>query len=713
MGFLHESEPLSWDQALDSLRLVREHGIEQFLAVFRRCRDIEGDAFKWGDEVEHGIFSLAGDSDDASRSVRVALRSPDVLAELRAMEARGEELARHGSSSAHEPCSWMPEYGRWMLESTPGRPFLGVEGTAQLESNLKLRRARLAAALRPGEIAPTVTSMPLFGVKGFCEPHHEPEGPTAESLFVPDEVIFPHPRFPTLTKNIRLRRGSRVEIRRPRFQAAEALSKHGKSAPIPTSQAEADALDHVYADAMAFGMGNCCLQVTMQASSLTESRYLYDQLAPLTPIMLALTAATPFMRGWICDDDTRWGQLAQSVDDRTPAERGSAPSNVVGHGDERLAGRGARPLRKSRYDSIDCYIGEGPEVSKYNDMPLILDEAHVARLVEGGVDQGLAKHIAHLFARDPLVLFGDRIHLDDERDIDHWENLQSTNWQTLRWKPPPPDKGALPSSAEGHIGWRVEFRSMEVQITDFENAAFSSFIVLLSRTILASNLNLYIPMSKLEENMQNAQRREACTAERFWFRINISDDEGVATSGAEPFALMTIGEIFLGTGSFQGLIPLCRRHLETADYELATRELLEEYLAFIARRAEGKTMTTATWMRNFVLSHEAYQQDARVPPAAAYDLMIAAAEIGEGKRACPELVGEVAKINSGLPAAMASTAALADMAPAQSSSSRDLTASRLCLPGPQARTSSCCAASAGTGNTEALRADCHCLLTTA
>ena len=38
-------------------------------------------------------------------------------------------------------------------------------------------------------------------------------------------------------------------------------------------------------DAMAFGMGMCCLQVTFQARDLSESRYLYDQLAILCPIM--------------------------------------------------------------------------------------------------------------------------------------------------------------------------------------------------------------------------------------------------------------------------------------------------------------------------------------------------------------------------------------------------------------------------------------------
>lgn len=71
-----------------------------------------------------------------------------------------------------------------------------------------------------------------------------------------------------------------------------------------------------------------------------------------------------------------------------------------------------------------------------------------------------------------------------------FKNLQSTNWQTVRFKPPP---------AGSSIGWRVEFRPMEVQITDFENAAFAVFVVLLTRAVLSMNLNFYIPISKVSD----------------------------------------------------------------------------------------------------------------------------------------------------------------------------------------------------------------------
>lgn len=49
---------------------------------------------------------------------------------------------------------------------------------------------------------------------------------------------------------------------------------------------------------MGFGMGLCCLQMTFQAVNMQEARWLYDQLTPITPVMVALSA------GEIKNDDT-------------------------------------------------------------------------------------------------------------------------------------------------------------------------------------------------------------------------------------------------------------------------------------------------------------------------------------------------------------------------------------------------------------------------
>lgn len=95
------------------------------------------------------------------------------------------------------------------------------------------------------------------------------------------------------------------------------LFKHDKEAKNGAAKP-----DHIYMDAMAFGMGCCCLQITFQACNIDEARRLYDHLAPVAPIMLALTAAAPIFRGYLADVDCRWNVIAASVDDRTPEERG-------------------------------------------------------------------------------------------------------------------------------------------------------------------------------------------------------------------------------------------------------------------------------------------------------------------------------------------------------------------------------------------------------
>ena len=130
-------------------------------------------------------------------------------------------------------------------------------------------------------------------------------------------------------------------------------------------------------------------------------------------------------------------------------------------------------IPKSRYASVSSYLTE--ENQNFNDIELVIDPEAEKFLNDAGMDPILSRHFAHLWIRDPMTLWKDGVELDDEKQSDHFENLQSTNWQTLRFKPPPPNSP---------IGWRVEFRPMEIQFTEFENAAYSIFIVLVTRVLL-------------------------------------------------------------------------------------------------------------------------------------------------------------------------------------------------------------------------------------
>ena len=58
---------------------------------------------------------------------------------------------------------------------------------------------------------------------------------------------------------------------------------------VPTFMQENSSLPPtIHMDAMGFGMGSCCLQVTFQAESQTESRALYDQLAVIAPLVVGV-----------------------------------------------------------------------------------------------------------------------------------------------------------------------------------------------------------------------------------------------------------------------------------------------------------------------------------------------------------------------------------------------------------------------------------------
>ena len=50
-------------------------------------------------------------------------------------------------------------------------------------------------------------------------------------------------------------------------------------------------------------------------------------------------------------------------------------------------------------------------------------------LREAGIDPLLSQHIAHIFVRDPLVIFDGAVEeVNDETQTEHFESIQSTNW---------------------------------------------------------------------------------------------------------------------------------------------------------------------------------------------------------------------------------------------------------------------------------------------
>ena len=145
-------------------------------------------------------------------------------------------------------------------------------------------------------------------------------------------------------------------------------------------------------DGMHFGMGCSCLQITYETQNINHARFLYDMFLPWTPIMSALSATTPILKGHLSDHDFRWEVIEQAVDCRTAQEKD--PNS-------------AEYICKSRYSTVSRYISNHEYVKDFhNDCNFrkICPEVKQA-LAAGGLDDRLATHIASLFVRTPIPVY--------------------------------------------------------------------------------------------------------------------------------------------------------------------------------------------------------------------------------------------------------------------------------------------------------------------
>lgn len=605
--------------------------------------------------------------DPITRRARLSLRAHDTLFKL----------------IDENPTQWHPEYARWMLESTPSEPYsYTLQALAWgCEQNMRSRRQMASRSLVPNEKLFSMTTFPALGsFDSLWDANKEipKDAPYSHSKLLPDIVISSHPRFSTLTSNIRKRRGSiPIKIALPVFRdyntdwpfydsiidnntKSDCYSKEISNNPISqedlnlqlanqlpsicnSDQKPPNSEGLLFVDAMGFGMGLCCLQTTIQCPSLESARLLYDSFAVLAPIMLALTASTPAMKSFLLDVDARWDIISAAVDDRSPEELGA---NLK--------------LKKSRYASISTFLSTSS--SALNDFPLPVNVRMYDSLVRGSggsdgphsentqMDSTLAKHFGYLFVRDPLVLYSEKAseYNDESNEIievvdpssiktistneivfeeSMFECIQSTNWNTVRLK--------LPSTSLGLTSWRIEFRPMEAQVTDFESAAFVTFIQLIAASIISSNGNKsgigLIPISKLDLNMSNAQKRDAVRLERFHWVVSSG---GSGNEHHNP-QLLTLDEIVNGQN---GLLSVARSQLSLLfttelnqlhhlhvqpNQEVISAQLdtIERYLSFIGARASGRIPTPARAIREFILEHSSYAKNSFIPDEIVYDLI--------------------------------------------------------------------------------------------
>ncbi|RDW80977.1 hypothetical protein BP5796_05675 [Coleophoma crateriformis] len=513
-----------------------------------------------------------------------------------------------------------------MVESTPGTPYGGgMEDLLNVESNMRHRRSTIQKYIQPDESPMTLSMFPSLGVTDrVCERNFNRTAAKKSQL---DGLMSDRERYHALHDNVCAHRQQKLDIKVPIFCDQNTPSQTHDIKHINGSRGhQQSSLSYISLDNMLYGVGGCGLQVTFQAKNIVEARMLHDQLCPIGPVMLALTAATPIYKGYLADTDVRWNQAAAASDDRPEEERGTADQN--GH------------CTSPRWSLASSFIAEDPRLRpEYQKTPLEVDEDSKSKLEDAGMDPLLSTHFAHVLAASPLLLTESDLRTSSQTDTNHFDSFSSSVWPHIRFKPPP---------TGSDIGWRVEFRPMEIQITDFENAAFSIFVTLLRRAITHYNLNFYIPLDRIEVNMERAHHRDAVREEVFFFRKEVYP---TGTAGHErlhqipvdqEYREMTINEIMNGTmptGQFQndashfpGLIPIVKRYIKESNTDVSVESQISEYLDVLEGRASGRLWTAARWMRSFVRTHESYGRDSTVGEVICYDMILAMSEMAKCRR---------------------------------------------------------------------------------
>jgi glutamate--cysteine ligase catalytic subunit len=590
MGLLNASQVLSWERSKPWLQPVRSWAIEQFVHTFQSCRQLADSPRTFGEELETMtvVSNPANHEQGEEWSISLWPYGDGVIEELN-LDASGRKEAEEDGGR------WLYEYGSFMIECTPQRAYWEdlTRSLPAIERSMHQRLAFLCRHLPPPVCALLLANYPFLGRKDQLLPEvltatfsqHDPLRQSTLSssrggqisheclaelrdsadqtiagtvhCVIPDVLICRHARFPTLTQLIRKRKGIANVVQIPRLL---------------------DDSSCIIVDGMVSGMGCCALQATFQCRDLDESLRLYDALLPLAPLMLAMSAGCAAFMGELAGWDCRWNNVGGTTDDRPPSEADD-------------------PTTKSRFSTSSFYLQDA--LNCLNDVPVCQQPEALARFKATGIPDGIARHFASILAKDPIGIYEDQLE-QTLTGTGHFDVFQSTVWQSVRFKlPPSVDASAGIDDERMSKGWRVEFRTMDMQSTVKDNARLVVFLTLLVRSIVLLSASDYVErvvswlpqISWVDANYAVAHRTDAIVAEQF----HVKDGK-----------LMPLREIFRAH-----LFPLLRDILPTLTTKAAQLVAMEA-IDFVDRRLQGTEPTWAKRQRDFYLQHPAYAGDGRI-----------------------------------------------------------------------------------------------------
>ena len=567
-----ESKPF---QRAIKKRIVRQIAI--LLKTFLKREISDSEAHKFGIEME-------------AHAIKKATPNSPFIVQT--------DLSREYTREA-EDFDIQPEGSSWVLELVPKRPFSKFLGKAEIEIFISSVYRFYKHPGHPNLLF--LSFMPKAGskylskdlkIKNYETPEiFSQQNKITKSLYLSDKSICnAFPRYIATAKFPEQRSQIKISRQIPLYQD----SYTNKKSPIEGEKKAGNS----YQDATSFSLTYCSMQVTFSAKNLTEARWLYDQFHMFTPIFLALTASTPIFKDKLVATSTRWNILAAGYDCRTQSER----DNGV----------------PTRWGTVNHFISKDPRnLQSLNDKPYFLNlkaRKQLKQLCKEQnleIDKRLLDHFSYLLQRDLNNVFDsmvDEVASDPNiQDIQIFEYIQGTNWFDVRLKPPP--------FLDSEMGWRVEFRTCEIQPSQKSNAMVALAISTLARMLKCNelNLNFYLPISKGEINFERADLPYAATKQRFFWRTNIQEN------GEPKVTELTIQEIFSGSQKhgYPGLKNILEQFLslqktkeESTEEE---RNEAREAIQWMADIASGVRLTTSAFIRQFIDKHPLYKKDSVVP----------------------------------------------------------------------------------------------------
>ena len=212
--------------------------ITKLLKTFLNFQNNEANRLKYGIEQEYHLMTIFDSLRQSMSYDPKTMKSNSKIIKNKeySVSLQKEEYIKNLPSKFHENLDFMPEYAAWMVEIVPKKPFSLFLNAKEINNHLdmvdSLNKLNLTFKqeknLKKKRIH-NILSASIVPKLGYSDFYIRPNGeriPYVErkennyfsnSKYFIDETVSKHIRFPTLTRNTALKRGSNVEINIPIF----------------------------------------------------------------------------------------------------------------------------------------------------------------------------------------------------------------------------------------------------------------------------------------------------------------------------------------------------------------------------------------------------------------------------------------------------------------------------------------------------------------